>query len=130
MNNKLKKMKTYSNIFNQKIKENKQIKNKDKLNKRETNNQNSHKNFIEIDNLKHNNNFRILSEWEINDIKNEINDNEKNKLMKKPTISFINNKINDRIYNNSSNFFKRYNQEDNNKLNNLFDNINCKKEII
>ena len=116
MNNKLKKMKTYSNIFNQKIKENKQIKNKDKLNKRETNNQNSHKNFIEIDNLKHNNNFRILSEWEINDIKNEINDNEKNKLMKKPTISFINNKINDRIYNNSSNFFKRYNQEDNNKL--------------
>ena len=90
MNNKLKKMKTYSNIFNQKIKENKQIKNKDKLNKRETNNQNSHKNFIEIDNLKHNNNFRILSEWEINDIKNEINDNEKNKLMKKPTISFIN----------------------------------------
>ena len=36
--------------------------------------------------------------------------------MKKPTISLINNKINDRIYNNSSNFFKRYNQEDNNKL--------------
>ena len=153
-------MKEYSEIFLERLKEKEEHQNKSQYENKnlQKNNLNSlnEKNInfntieriIKFNKSKTNDkgmNFRNIPEWQINNIKNEIeknnniNDsvninkinNENDLLIQRPNVSLNNNQNNINDSYNNSNILKKNNLNDNNKrYKNNFDNINQKKEIL
>ena len=138
-------MNGYSNIYKEKLKQNKNIplnnvlkstKKEKELFVKNQNNINHKENIIKFDNLSESlvkneiyKNSLIKVFHEKDNYSSNFNQNNKDDELK-PTISFINKNINN-LNHNSNIYLKRYyNLEENRRLKNIFDNINPNKEII